>query len=296
MITGSNDNGGFQAAPKTVLKTAPRTDSETGSATSSGGNLQRLVEIMAKLRGEQGCPWDREQTHQSLKPYVVEETYEVLEAIDNGDPDKLKEELGDILLQVVFHAQLAAETGQFDINAVIDSISDKLIRRHPHVFGDTKVSGVAGVVENWEKIKKSEMPGERKSALDGVPKDLPALQKAEKLQNKAAKVGFDWGDLAGPLAKTREEFREFEEILDPDNLPQKGSPEWERLEDELGDILFSLVNVGRFLRINSELALRRTMDKFNHRFRFMEREAEKLGRSLKEMTLAEMDELWEKAK
>jgi tetrapyrrole methylase family protein/MazG family protein len=274
----------------------PVTDSPTSQNTGLGRNLERLVKIMAQLRGENGCPWDREQTHQTLKPYAIEETYEVLEAIDGGNPDKLKEELGDLLLQVIFHAQLAAEANRFTIDMVIDTISDKLIRRHPHVFGDTQVAGVAGVLENWEKIKKLEIPGERESALDGVPKDLPALQKAEKLQSKAAKVGFDWGDLAGPLGKTKEEFQEFEEVLDHRNIPAKGSPQWERLEDEFGDILFSLVNVGRFLHINSEIALRRTMDKFNKRFRFMESEAARQGRSLKEMTLAEMDELWERAK
>lgn len=276
--------------------TKPATDSPTIENTGLGRNLERLVKIMAQLRSENGCPWDREQTHQSLKPYAIEETYEVLEAIDGGNPDKLKEELGDLLLQVIFHAQLAAEAGRFTIDMVIDTVSDKLIRRHPHVFSDVRVSGVSGVLENWEKIKKSEIPGERESALDGIPKDLPALQKAEKLQSKAAKVGFDWGDLEGPLQKTKEEFQEFEEILDRDHIPEKGSPEWERLEDEFGDIIFSLVNVGRFLHINSEIALRRTMDKFNKRFRFMESEAGKMGRSLKEMTLAEMDELWERAK
>jgi tetrapyrrole methylase family protein/MazG family protein len=274
----------------------PTADFQTSENTGLGRNLERLVKIMAQLRGEKGCPWDREQTHQTLKPYVIEETYEVLEAIDNGKPDKLKEELGDLLLQVIFHAQLAAEEGRFTIDMIIDTISDKLIRRHPHVFSDTQVAGVAGVLENWEKIKKSEIPGERESALDGIPKDLPALQKAEKMQNKAAKVGFDWGDLVGPLQKTKEEFQEFEEILDHQNIPAKGTPEWERLEDEFGDILFSLVNVGRFLHINSEIALRRTMDKFSKRFRFMESEAAKAGRNLKEMTLAEMDELWERAK
>jgi tetrapyrrole methylase family protein/MazG family protein len=272
------------------------TDSPAIENTGLGRNLERLVKIMAQLRGENGCPWDREQTHQTLKPYAIEETYEVLEAIDGGNPDKLKEELGDLLLQVIFHAQLAAEAGRFTIDMVIDTISDKLIRRHPHVFSDTQVAGVAGVLENWEKIKKSEIPGERKSALDGIPKDLPALQKAEKMQSKAAKVGFDWGDLTGPLQKTKEEFQEFEEILDPARIPEKGSPAWERLEDEFGDILFSLVNVGRFLHINSEVALRRTMDKFNKRFRFMESEAAGMGRSLPEMTLTEMDELWERAK
>lgn len=262
----------------------------------AGKSLSRLVEIMALLRSERGCPWDREQTHQSLKTCAIEETYEVLEAIDSGNPDKLREELGDLLLQVVFHAQLAAEAGQFNIDDVIAAIVEKLIRRHPHVFSDTQVSGVSGVLENWEKIKRREMPEERKSALDGVPKDLPALLKAQKIQAKAARVGFDWGNLEGPLAKTKEEFQEFEEVLGKAPYPVTGTAEWDKLEDEFGDILFSLVNVGRFLDINPELALRRTIDKFSQRFRYIESEAAKAGRELTEMTLAEMDELWEKAK
>ncbi len=261
-----------------------------------GKNLDRLVEIMAILRSDKGCPWDKEQTHQSLKPYAIEETYEVLEAIDSGKVDKLKEELGDLLLQVVFHAQLATEEKKFTIDDVIDAISDKLIRRHPHVFGETKVAGVAGVLENWEKIKKTEKLNERKSAIDGVPKDLPALMKAEKIQNKAAKVGFDWGNLEGPLNKAKEEFGEFEEVLQVAKLPAKDTPEWDRLEDEFGDILFSLVNVSRFLNINPELALRRTIDKFEYRFRYMEEAAAKNGQKLIEMTLVEMDKLWEEAK
>ena len=262
----------------------------------SGKRLERLVELMSILRGEKGCPWYREQTHQSLKPYVIEETYEVLEAIDSGNLDKLKDELGDLLLQVVFHAQLAAEKGSFNMDDVSDAISEKLIRRHPHVFAEVKVANVEGVLANWERIKKSEMPHERESALDGIPKDLPALLKAEKLQKKAARVGFDWGDLEGPLNKVKEEFQEFEEVLNKDDLPLQGTPEWDKLEDEFGDILFSLVNVGRFLQINPEMALRRTMDKFINRFRYMEHEAVKDGKSLNEMTLAEMDLLWEKAK
>lgn len=264
--------------------------------TCAGFSLERLVSLMGALRGEQGCPWDREQTHQSLKPYVVEETYEVLEAIDSGKTDKLKEELGDLLLQVVFHAQLATENNQFNIDDVINSISDKLIRRHPHVFAGTKVAGVAGVLENWEKIKLSEIPGERESALDGVPKDLPALLKAEKVQAKASKVGFDWGDLAGPLAKVHEEFEEFEEVLKAKPRAGESNMAGDRLEDEFGDILFALVNVGRFLKINPEMALRRTIDKFEKRFRFMEREAAQTGRKLTEMTLAQMDELWDRGK
>lgn len=258
--------------------------------------MKRLVEIMAKLRGDQGCPWDREQNHQSLKPCVIEETYEVVEAIDSGRPDKLCEELGDLLLQIVFHAQLAEEAGLFKIEDVIGGITEKLIRRHPHVFGDLKVTSVSGVIENWEKIKKSEMPGERKSVLDGVPKDLPALMKAEKLQSKAAKVGFDWGNLEGPLNKVKEEFNEFEELLQSEKASIPHDSEWDKLEDEFGDILFALVNVGRFMKINPELALLRTNKKFVNRFQYIEKEAAQAGKNLSEMTLAEMDLLWEEAK
>jgi tetrapyrrole methylase family protein/MazG family protein len=268
----------------------------TETKLGAGKNLARLVDIMTVLRGENGCPWDKEQTYQSLKPYAIEETYEVLEAIDSGKMDKLKEELGDLLLQVVFLSQLAMEQNQFTMDDVVDTICEKLIRRHPHVFGATKVEGVAGVLENWEKIKQTEKPGERPSAIDGIPKDLPALMTAEKLQHKAAKVGFDWGDLEGPLNKAKEEFAEFEEVLHSQNILQKDSLAKDRLEDEFGDILFSLVNVGRFLDINPEIALRRTIAKFSQRFHYMEQESAKAGRSLNEMTLAEMDELWEQAK
>lgn len=258
--------------------------------------LEKLISIMARLRSDQGCPWDREQNHQSLKPCVIEETYEVVEAIDLGRPDKLCEELGDLLLQIVFHARLAEEAGQFKLEDVIEGITEKLIRRHPHVFGDVKVTNVSGVIENWDRIKKSEAPGERKSVLDGVPKDLPALMKAEKLQSKAAKVGFDWGNLEGPLNKVKEEFNEFEELLQPDKTPSPHSSEWDRLEEEFGDILFALVNVGRFMKINPELALIRTNQKFAKRFQYIEKEAARAGKNMTEMTLAEMDLLWEQAK
>lgn len=265
--------------------------------TGSAKSLEKLVTIMAKLRSDQGCPWDREQNHQSLKPCVIEETYEVVEAIDLGRPDKLCEELGDLLLQIVFHAQLAEEAGLFNINDVIDGIVEKLIRRHPHVFGDQKVSGVSGVLENWEKIKKSEKPGERKSVLDGVPKDLPALMKAEKLQSKAAKVGFDWDSLKEPLNKVIEEFSEFEELIPTGEIPPvPHGVEWDKLEDEFGDILFALVNVGRFMKINPELALLRTNNKFIKRFQYIENKASEAGKNLSDMTLAEMDSLWEEAK
>jgi MazG family protein len=266
----------------------------TETLSQAGNNLARLVDIMAVLRKE--CPWDREQTFKSLKPYAVEETYEVLEAIDSGKMDKLQEELGDLLLQVIFLAQLAREQNQFTIDDVVDTLCQKLIRRHPHVFGTTKVAGVDGVLENWDKIKQAEMPGERPSALDGIPKDLPALMTAEKIQHKAAKVGFDWGDLEGPLSKTKEEFAEFEEVLHSQAILQTDPEMKDRLEDEFGDILFSLVNVGRFFDIHPELALRRTIAKFSHRFHYMEQEAAKAGRNLKDMSLTEMDKLWEQAK
>lgn len=264
--------------------------------TSVEPAMERLVAIMVRLRGNDGCPWDREQTHHSLKPCVIEETYEVVEAIDSGKPDKLCEELGDLLLQIVFHAQLAGEKGDFEIVDVINGISEKLIRRHPHVFGDAKVTSVSGVIENWDKIKKSEFPEERKSVLDGVPKDLPALMKAEKLQSKAAKVGFDWGNLEGPLNKVKEEFNEFEELIRSEKAPVPHTPEWDRLEDEFGDILFALVNVGRFMKINPELALLRTNKKFVNRFHYIEQEASATGKDLTEMSLEEMDLLWEAAK
>lgn len=264
-------------------------------AVSDITSLERLLELMVKLRSEDGCPWDREQTHQSLRPYVVEETYEVLEAIDSQSSDKLCEELGDLLLQVVFHAQLAAEAGQFTMRDVIRGINEKLIRRHPHVFGDVIVNGVSGVLDNWEKIKKVEKGDERRSALDGIPKDLPGLQRAEKLQNKAAKVGFDWGNLEGPLEKVKEEFAEFEAVLQG-GIPEPNTDAWDRLEDEFGDILFSLVNVGRFLKINSELALRRTISKFISRFEYMEQAAASQGKKLEDLTLEQMDELWQQAK
>lgn len=263
--------------------------------SSEKSSMQELVEIMARLRGPNGCPWDREQSHLSLRPNLVEETYEVLEAIDNLDMPLLQEELGDLLLQIVFHAQLASEAGFFDIDEVIKGINAKLIRRHPHIFGETKVDGVAGVLEKWEQIKQQEKKSERNSALDGVPKDLPALQRADKYQRKAAKVGFDWDQVEGPLAKVKEEIAELEEVLHT-KLSEEVAVEAERLEDEFGDILFSMVNLSRFLKVDAELALRRSTDKFNQRFRQMEQLAKASGQQLSKLTLEEMDELWEKVK
>ncbi|MGE5506972.1 MAG: nucleoside triphosphate pyrophosphohydrolase [Chitinophagales bacterium] len=283
--------------------------------------LDQLVGIMARLRGENGCPWDREQTHESLKPYVIEEAYEVWDAIDEGDPEKLCEELGDLLLQVVFHAQLAAERGEFDMNDVAEVISAKLIRRHPHVFGEVEVEGVSDVLRNWEAIKRGERGAkDRKSVLDGVPKHLPALLTAQKMQGKAARAGFEWPSLAQAVEKVWEEAREvkaayerYEQVAgpaappadeataapeSPDESPaaREAAAARSLVEEELGDLLFAVVNVSRFLRVNAEVALRRTIVKFTRRFHQLEEAARAAGRSLSDYDLAELLALWEQAK
>ncbi|MGI5839243.1 MAG: nucleoside triphosphate pyrophosphohydrolase [bacterium] len=251
--------------------------------------LAALIGVMERLRGEGGCPWDREQTHATLKPYLVEEAYEVVEAIDVGAMDKVCEELGDLLLQVVFHTQLAAERGDFVLADVIESIVEKMIRRHPHVFASTIVRGSGDVLHNWDKIKAQERGGApRESALSGVPKHFPALLKAFKLQAKAAKVGFDWDSIEGAHAKVREESAELLEALSLGNRA--------KVEEEVGDLLFAVVNVARFAGIEPETALLRTAEKFVRRFRHIEAAAAASGRLLTEMTLAEMDALWEEAK
>lgn len=250
-----------------------------------------LVGIMARLRAPDGCPWDREQTHATLKKYMIEETYEVLEAVDAGDPDLLCEELGDALLQVVFHAQLAAEEGVFTIDDVTAGIVGKLVRRHPHVFGTTAVSGSEEVLKNWEKIKKAEKDATwRESALDGVPRGLPALMQAMEVSKRAVKVGFEWGDFESVLAKLDEEIAELKAEL---AAPQ---PDREAVFAELGDLLFTIVQVARWQKLDPEDALRTMLARFSARFRYMEQRAKAQGRSLPNMTLAEMDALWDEAK
>ncbi len=248
-----------------------------------------LVEIMRRLRAPGGCPWDREQTHTSLKPYLLEECYEALEAVDSHDPRKLCAELGDVLLQIVFHAQVAAENGQFDAADVCRRINEKLVWRHPHVFGDVEVTDSDEVVVNWERLKRQEQEtGARPSALDGIPRALPALKRATDLQKKAAKVGFDWPDLAGPLAKLDEELAEVHAA--------HAARDPEAVSHEIGDLLFAVVNVARFLGTDSEDALRMACDRFTARFGYLEQEAARAGRRLTDMSLAEMDQLWEAAK
>lgn len=250
-------------------------------------SLGKLVDLMAVLRSENGCPWDREQTRESLTPYLVEETYEVLEAIEENSPGKIKEELGDLLFQIVFHCQLARERGEFDIEEVIDAISAKMIGRHPHVFGDKKFETSEEVMKQWEDRKKDEGKN-RESVLEGVPRELPSLLKAHRIQSRAARVGFDWSRTAEVMAKLDEELAEFREAIDKKDRPA--------IEDELGDVFFVLVNISRFVGVNPEDALRKTISKFISRFRYIEMKAAGSGRKLSEMTLQEMDALWNEAK
>ncbi|MCD6167488.1 nucleoside triphosphate pyrophosphohydrolase [bacterium] len=254
-------------------------------AKLTGKEFEKLVAIMRKLRGENGCPWDKEQTHASLRPYLVEETYEVLEAIDTGDMEDLKQELGDLLLQIIFHAQIAEENHHFNINDVIESIIDKLIRRHPHVFGDAVIKTAAEQTKNWERLKKTEG---RASILEGVPKNLSALLRAWRLQSKAAQVGFDWDNISDVWKKVEEEMDELKEAI------QKNQPD--AVENEFGDLLFSLVNLSRFLSVNPEDALRHTIRKFTQRFQEVEKQLQLQGKSPQTVSLEEMDKIWNQTK
>ncbi len=252
-------------------------------------NLKKLVDLMARLRGPDGCPWDRKQTTESLKPFLIEECYEVVDALDEGDADKVKEELGDLLFQIIFHARIAEENGDFTIWDVISANVEKMTRRHPHVFGDEKLTTDKEVLANWEEIKKKEKGYEqRKSILEGVPKSMPSLIRAHRLQERAARVGFDWNKIDEALPKLDEEIAEFKESLKSENAA--------RIEEELGDIFFMLVNLSRFLEVDPEEALRKTIGKFIRRFRYIEENAADAGKSLNDMTLDEMEKLWQESK
>jgi len=257
--------------------------SETGKA------FEELVAIMARLRAPDGCPWDREQTFDSLKKYLIEETYETVDALNNRDMNELRGELGDLLLQILFQSQLAQEQGDFDINDVIEGISSKLIRRHPHVFGETEVSCAEEVVHHWEKIKRDEKGFEhRKSVLDGVPRTLPALMLAMEISKRAAKTGFEWPDLDAVVEKLHEEVEELKHEL------KNGDSE--RISDEIGDLLFTAVNIARWKKVDPEDALRSMTQRFGDRFRQIEEAAKSEGKSIEEMSIEEMDAVWNQAK
>jgi len=247
-------------------------------------NINRLLEIMKRLRTD--CPWDAEQTHRSLKRFLLEETYEVLESIDDADWEALSDELGDLLLQVVFHSEIAAEKGRFDFNTVVQKISHKLIERHPHVFGDQKLNTARQVQDNWEHSKI--INEKRRSLLDGIPKTAPALLQAQRLQDKAATVGFEWESLGPVFEKVEEELGELKQAY-----LQKDS---KAIQEELGDLLFAMVNLGRFLNVDSEDALLQTNKKFVRRFHFIEKQFHNNPAAMKKASLSELDAYWEEAK
>ncbi|NLY42883.1 MAG: nucleoside triphosphate pyrophosphohydrolase [Clostridiaceae bacterium] len=251
--------------------------------------FQELLDIMELLRSEKGCPWDREQTHESLKRYLIEETYEVLEALDSGDKNRFADELGDLLLQIVFHAQIAKEEGTFSIDDIISCICRKMIARHTHVFGQDKADTPEEVLDNWEAIKKKEKGLKSYTQmLKDVSSYLPALMRSYKVQQKAAKVGFDWDDVKGAISKVKEEINELEQVYMTENLG--------KIEEEIGDLLFAVVNVARFLKVHPELALTNTIEKFIDRFEYIEKNCHRFGKTMEEMTLEEMDLLWDEAK
>ncbi len=258
-------------------------------------DIEKLASLVERLRSEKGCPWDKKQTRETLKPMLIEEAYEVLDALDAGDPAELKEELGDLLFQVVFHSQISTEKGEFDLADVIDRSCEKMVRRHPHIFGDADLNTTEDVLKHWEDIKAAEKgisstshPESERSLLDGIPSRLPALHRAYQITAKASRVGFDWSHLEDILAKMREEASEL--------IRAHSKQDSRRMADEIGDLLFAAVNAARFLGIDPETALRRSNEKFSRRFRYVESAIKGRGRDLKSASLSEMDALWEEAK
>src|SRR5204863_6611045 len=262
--------------------------------------FEKLVAVQARLRAANGCPWDREQTHRSLRTYLIEEAYEVLEALESGNDAKFAEEMGDLLLQIVFHSQIAREEGRFTVADVIREIHDKMIRRHPHVFGETRAKDSAEVLRNWEQIKAEERRSNKEQAggggsqteppslLDGVSRALPATLEGFQLTRKASRIGFDWDDAEGIFEKMQEESEELKKALGDQDQP--------KIEEELGDLLFATVNLSRFLKIDPEIALKKANAKFSRRFRAMERLARKNGREFKDLPREEMEAFWDAAK
>lgn len=257
------------------------------SPLEKGSSLESMQQVVAQLRSPEGCPWDRQQTHASLRRHLLEESYEAMTAMDAGDEESMREEFGDLLLQIILNCQIAAEGGKFTLNDVSKGIYDKIIRRHPHVFGDLHLTAVEGVLANWEKLKEGERHGKGDAVglLTGVPASMPALSRAQEFQGRAARVGFDWPDIDGVLEKLQEEIKEVETARDPDAV-----------ESELGDLLFALVNLARWKGVDAESALRGANNRFSERFAFIEQECRNQRRRLSELSLEEMDGLWRRAK
>ncbi len=264
------------------------TDAEMTECRDPGRQMERLRAIMHRLRAPGGCPWDAEQTHGSLVTNLIEEAYETVDAIQRCDMKHLEEELGDLLLQVIFHSELAEEAGHFNLDDVARGIAEKLVRRHPHVFGDSGVNTSDAVLQQWDEIKRGEKGTTEEPYLHCVGKGLPALLRASKLQKKAAKVGFDWPTQCGVLAKIREEVQELEAAVDEQDLAA--------VDEELGDLLFSVVNLARFRKLDPEIVMAAANEKFERRFNEMERRLKEKGKSLEEATASEMDDEWEAAK
>jgi tetrapyrrole methylase family protein / MazG family protein len=274
--------------------------SQKAERLSAGGWFEKLVALQARLRAPGGCPWDREQTHTTLRTYLIEEAYEVLDALESGTDAKFAEEMGDLLLQIVFHSQIATEEGRFTVSDVIREVHEKMVRRHPHVFGTKRVKDAAEVLKNWHQIKAQERQArhagkpptgkgkEPASVLDGVPRTLPALLEGLQLTKKAARTGFDWNNAAGIFDKMREESAELQHAWQANNPP--------KIEEELGDMLFAVVNLARFVHVDPEIALKNANAKFLRRFREMERLASDSGRKFEKVPRAEMEALWDAAK
>jgi tetrapyrrole methylase family protein/MazG family protein len=285
------------------VKKKPASKQKAPANPSFGKLFEDLVELQIRLLAPNGCPWDREQTHESLRTYLIEEAYEVLDALESGDPDKFVEELGDLLLQIIFHSQLASQAGRFNVGDVIERVHTKMVRRHPHVFGTDKADSAADVLKNWEQLKAEERRQDRAarglseanasdekdaSLLSGIPRTLPAVMEAYQLTRRASRVGFDWPNVAGVLEKLREEIQELETEIANRNAAQ--------MESEAGDLLFSVVNVARFLKLDPEIALKKANRKFIERFRDMEKESAAAGKKLADLNPTELDSLWISAK
>ena len=252
-------------------------------------SLSKLIKITETLMGDDGCPWDKVQTRESLKPYLVEETYEVLEALDTNDPEKIKDELGDLLYQILFHSKISSLKGEFDFRDVIDNLSEKMVRRHPHVFKGGKLNTPDQVIGQWEEIKKKENnKANQKSILDSIPINLPSLIRAQKLQKKAAKEGFDWEQINDVFDKLDEEIKEFKEAVLKKNPAD--------IQSEIGDIIFVITNIAKFYKVDAEEALRSTNNKFVKRFQYIEQKIEGKGKTLKDCPLEEMERYWQEAK